>query len=146
MKYQVWTVNFAFYCQTIFASIRRNLIGSDVLTAKNSNLVFRNSHLAFRCWSFWLEIAVEWVMKSRPFWIKNLAYIPYILNDSNGRFGEEWTLLSVLCSLWLTVWGIYARENLQCFFFSFNISPTGYTAQIATFTHFCHQTYHCYHS
>ena len=38
------------------------------------------------------------------------------MNDSNGRFGDkkEWRLLSVLCSLW----GIYARENLQYVFIS----------------------------
>ena len=26
-----------------------------------------------------VEIVVEWVMKSQPFWIKNLPYIPHIL-------------------------------------------------------------------
>ena len=62
-----------------------------------------------------VEIVVEWVMKSQPFWIKNLPYIPHIMNDSNGRFGDkkEWKLLSVPCSLW----GIYGRENWQCVFF-----------------------------
>ena len=57
-----------------------------------------------------LEIVGEWVMKRQPFWIKILHISPILL----GRFGDkkEWKLLSVLCSLW----GIYARGNLQCVF------------------------------
>ena len=64
--------------------------------------------------AYWIEIEKEWVMQSRPFWIKNLAYIPHIMNDSNGRFGDkkEWRLLSVLYSLWGIYHKIYAIISL----------------------------------
>ena len=92
----------------------KNITNFDPLEKKLHNQTDTSVH--------WLEIVVEWVMKSWPFWIKNLPYIPHIMNDSNGRFGDkkEWTLLSVLCSLW----GIYARENLQCVF-SFTMTSPG---------------------
>ena len=59
-----------------------------------------------------LEIVGEWVMNRRPFWIKIMHISPILL----GRFCDKksWKLLSVLCSLW----GIYALENLQGFFFT----------------------------
>ena len=53
-------------------------------------------------------------MNSRPFRIKNLPYIPHIMNDSNGRFGDK---KSEGCYMCCVARGDIGKEkHAMCFF------------------------------
>ena len=79
-----------------------------------------------------LEIIVEWVLKSRPFWTKNLANIPHIINKFKKWLEAEkiaptdllystidiynilvcnTNFLTIYITYQQDLWGIYGREN-----------------------------------